>query len=839
MKVDKKQTANDILTVSQNVVEIGDSDSDMCTQLPLQSKQLDDERDGSDCSGSDGSDTEPESQTLLTTLPVVSTHSTVRYGDIYSDVGGSSMIIRSSDVSIDKWQQALSVYQRLVMSEVMAEKELAYRSLTSFISNSEIPSVYRLHAFRLLWEMELTTLQDEFLREITLTFFNEVVTKNNGWCSPIFTDILRAMMELSLSEDQFVQFMKTLKDYLQLDTAKVYYETTKGFSLVNSITITALCNIWSIILDLAISFKINTQSKDAILQLDKLEEWALTNFRTLLHQELSSKVESSEESSRLLNYTNYTGVIDRISRCRDCLTMETVTLIINDYVERWESYIQPHEIEVTKRINFHTKRILTIITSIKYNHRDEARMLRMDYTSLPSAIRWDEFGISIIRMVTADDETMIQKYNEKVEGYTSIEIIQNLYFDERNTAKAWGRVLANYHLFTSSPPSQTINGKWLFLDTLACSKYTFHSYIIDLCLLVYRESRDPWEKQKVVEKLIVIGEDDTMDPDIRGLAIDKLLQTHNLMYEKKANAIIEGMNAESRAEALKKRGVVYRLFDDAENSHNEAITKSTEESVINLDNWYYTEFYKFHKKQAENPGERGDYEYTKEEKFHKEQVENGELMGKLIEIMREWSISNPKVVEGISFQKVDHTLRRCYVDRTVVTFRSIRAREVIGYICAYINSNYIVDSDKYFDLYRNLYINLEDSYKTCGTGVINRVVPTLIGVTDMVNQLIDPMDAIINRLKARYNSYLRKLDDIDLQTQLMLEMTLEAPELRKTYESWRKTTVVKVLTEIRKEDLEANDGCKAIWGDSQETHSTVVWPQYKGKPLNEYDPLTM
>ncbi len=39
-------------------------------------------------------------------------------------------------------------------------------------------------------------------------------------------------------------------------------------------------------------------------------------------------------------------------------------------------------------------------------------------------------------------------------------------------------------------------------------------------MFVSVQSRDPWEKQKVVEKLIVIGENDTMDPDIRGSAID-------------------------------------------------------------------------------------------------------------------------------------------------------------------------------------------------------------------------------------------------------------------------------------------------------------------------------
>ena len=774
---------------------------------------------------------EAPSKTSLLTLRVQSQIG-YGYGDVYANVGGG-VPVSIRDGSNDKWTQALSVYQRLGMSEIIAEKELAYRSLTAFIANKEIPNVHRLHAFNLVRDMELTPTQDVYLRGVTLNFFDEVTTCNNGWSQAVFTDILRAMMELSLSTDQFLRFIRILTLHLGLDTAQTYNGATRIYSSVNSRTISVLCNVWSIILDLSVSLKRNTQSEDAILQLSQLKKWALGNFQRFLERELSSQCDV-----KLLNHGNYTTVIDRITRYRECLTSELVVMIINDYVDRWESYISPTEVVLSRRRVFHTKRIITLVTSIKYNPRDEPRMLRMDYTSLPTAVRWDEFGTNIIRMVVADDATMAQKRKEKdkgktatdewksgvksrkddkADGFMCVGIIEDLYLDERNTAKAWGKVLANYHVFSKNPPAQTIDGEFLFLDSLECSEYTFYSYILDLCLLIYRESRNPWEKQKAVERMIQIGEDEQMDGTLRGLAIDKLLQTHNLMYEKKANAIVDGMNAESRSQALKERGVVYRLFDDAENSHDETITKSAEESVINLAQWYY--------------------DSTDTEEFHDTEVKDGVLMGTLTEMMKTFSINYPDVLKGISFQKVDHTLRRCYTDKTVVTVKRIRVREVIGYICAYINIEYVECSEKYLELYHSLYTYLQDSYKICGSGVVNRVICTLVGVTDMVKQCMDPMTAIINRLKARYNARLRKMGDAEVQAQLMMEMLLEAPELRQTYEQWRQKNVVEILIEIKHEDLTSeeddNNEYKDVWGLTSE------WPIYKGKSLTDYDPLKM
>lgn len=778
-------------------------------------------------------------------------HNTVskkaRYGDVYGNIGnGVTIAIRDDDNKDNKWQQALRIYQDLSQSNVVLERTLAYSSLITFLSNKKVPIVYKIHSFNILREMDLEKLEDMKVRSKILGLFDEITNSVNGWHNAIFTDVLRIMMKVSLNDAEFDKFMYLLNNFLTFETAKTVetVETPIGTTTTRSESvgpnhIGILCNIWAIILDLSMSLFINTIEDTAKLQLKELENWSIGNLQRFLRQELSNSLEK-----KLLNQNNYASVIGRVCRYPGCLTLEIVGLIVNDYVERWSDYIPLHLLSISQRQKFHSDRVRSIVINIKYNPIDEDRLanvnrnLNIDNINLiveimKRAVKWNEFGEFVIKMVTADDAKSVrEKSGSETMGFMCVGIIENLYLDEIDSAKSWGKLLASYHVYTNNIPLKNNSGNYLFLDELECSEFSFFSYVLDLCLLLYRESYSHLEKQMALDKIVHIAHN-INDDSIKGIAIDKLLQTHNKKCQDEANLLLENMNAESRAIALKKRGVVYKFFDDAENSHDEHITESAERSVLNLHEWYYSD--EIQATIITNSNLYNGQGITVED------ITCGDIIGSIENTIRQFRINSSEVLYDLSVLKIEEVVRRCYTDNTIITEKLVKVREVLCYICVYIYIHYNGNSQKYFDLCRNLFINLEASYRICGSGIINRIIRTLISITDMVEQRMDPMTSVINRLKMRYNYCLKTMEDKDLQAQFMMEMILEASELKIAYTKWCTKTVINILEGIRDEDINSDMDTeyKEVWKETSSKKKLGWIPTYKGKRLDKYDPLKL
>jgi len=685
-----------------------------------------------------------------------------------------------------KWSQVLSVYQQLARSSINVEKKIGFTYLCNLINDGKVPCRYKLEGISILKNLDVNENQKYIVRKIILKELIDLIKKKKWiYKEYCFCDFLRETLNNILTKKQLTSLFDLFQKHLSI---------LNKCSDRSNFEIDKLVEIWAVIIDKCGDYE----------DLQNIKVWALKCLLNFWNNEF--------ENSRYLNANNFLTIFNK-SRQSTLLTPTFVEKLSKNYIDKCDFYMPYGLKSIENRVKWHTTNIIGIIYFLPVNRMKEANINKL-------YLEYQNYLNSIITMVISDDFNTIR--NKDATCYSSPEIITRLYLDDRLTVRNFGRCLASYHIFKMKESYiMQRSRKHKFLDQLECNSFTFYSYNLELAFLIFKESYYKNERKDAIKWIIDIASSKTLEDKIIGLAIDKLISTHQIKYQQIANEIINDLNVKSKKEAFNLKGVAYKLFDEIQNSHDEHITQATKESIYNLYKWYIS--------LLENDSfSKQSYEFISEgitiKEFHEYYLLNGELMSTLSEKVRIWKTSN-SLFSNIRTDMIEHTLRRCYISKIFISINNlqIKIRDVIGYIVAFIE--YSLISFKKYDIYLRLFTALEDAYKICESGIPNRCITCLVGDTDMVKQKINYEDGIINSLKARFSKRIQDEKDEELKTKLMIEITFNDESLQLCYLPWRKKVIKEILNELKNED------------PSNEYWNCNEWPKYKGISLLELDPF--
>ena len=233
--------------------------------------------------------------------------------------------------------------------------------------------------------------------------------------------------------------------------------------------------------------------------------------------------------------------------------------------------------------------------------------------------------------------------------------------------------------------------------------------------------------QNMIQTILMdIMNDQELDPNVRADAADVLLNLGTSEFRSHATTTILLLGALD--------GAVRTVYQDAQNTHNTEIEQSALEILEKID-------------IIEN-------NLT----FEKSQT-------KIIELTFN-RYNNTADTEASEEKMIRTALNRISVDRQLYSKYSISLQGILLRIVTYINKSEHCD-----ELYRRLQEELIDMHDKCSSGFAYRLINTLSGYCEH-NVRISWADQVAGNLSGRLNSRIRELEDIDYQTNILAEMTL-------------------------------------------------------------------
>lgn len=245
-------------------------------------------------------------------------------------------------------------------------------------------------------------------------------------------------------------------------------------------------------------------------------------------------------------------------------------------------------------------------------------------------------------------------------------------------------------------------------------------------------------------------DDKSIPYNVRADMSDILMRTATVQDIKlKARDTIQALAREFRDDKTI-AGKIFTFYENAQNVHDDKITKSAEEFIAKLYNTEYeikayeiarSEFEKYIDDRLKARKEKREALYAEEKRKKKNTKESEE------------KLENENNKDRQEMFKVKDALHRILIDSGLFTSRMISLKELFSLVWAKIVSSEEIDV-----LCERLFEEFLDMNDTCSSGHCIRLVNVFSGICEDAIQ-IDYKTEIIANISARVNSRLKKLSD--------------------------------------------------------------------------------